>query len=213
MRCQILPLILLSGGLAFGMVACDGDEPGTGCNHDGVCDAEENSANCSDDCPVCNHDGVCDVAGGENPANCIDDCSGHCDLVPMTGTGYDFIVQTVYYPDTVEAAKDNGIDIDGDGTIDNKLGEILQFLTYDSTEPRPRSGVTRTSTGCFCPTWTATEMASLTFWVSGTGWSPPCPSPSSSRRRTLTKSIPGDQCQAELGPPDTSNPSACRLRS
>ncbi len=137
MRCQILPLILLSGGLAFGMVACDSDEPGTGCNHDGVCDVEEDSANCSDDCPVCNHDFYCDVAGGENIANCLDDCSGHCDLVPMTGTGYDFIVQTVYYPDTVEAAKDNGIDIDGDGTIDNKLGEILQFLTQDSTDSDP----------------------------------------------------------------------------
>lgn len=124
------------------------------CNHDGICGPNETVSNCPDDClSNCNGDGFCDPGLGEThvtcPAdcpppepcdydgfcdpgesifNCPSDCSPSCDLAGMTGATHDVIVQELFIPDSSSSASDNGIDLDGDGDIDNKLGMVIQLL-------------------------------------------------------------------------------------
>jgi hypothetical protein len=129
---------------------CPADCPEDPCNHDGVCGAGENTVNCPDDCPLCDHDGVCDAASGETTANCPDDCpvcndDGVCDAgedftncpddCPMvcapsafTGARHDFVVSEIAVPTSSMEAHENGVDLDGDGEIDNKLGSILTLF-------------------------------------------------------------------------------------
>ena len=126
---KFLFIALLAGVFAFGMAACSDDSAGDECNNDGVCDAGENTANCPADCPapVCNDDGVCDA--GESCLLCANDgCCTECDLPNMGGADYDFIVSEMYLPTSALEAGQNGVDIDGDGNIDNRLGSIIALL-------------------------------------------------------------------------------------
>jgi len=46
----------------------------------------------------------------------------------MGGPDHDFIVSEMFLPTTSAEAAENGVDIDGDGDIDNKLGTIISML-------------------------------------------------------------------------------------
>jgi hypothetical protein len=127
---KILFIALLASVFALGMAACSDDSAAGACGDD-TCDPGEDCATCPEDCgecDPCNHDGVCDDADGENAQNCCDDCCTHCVLSDMTGTDNDFLVSGLFLPTSSEEAAQNGVDIDGDGLIDNHLGSIIALL-------------------------------------------------------------------------------------
>lgn len=103
-----LPALLLTG---FLVVGCGDDSTGGGNNNN-----------------VCVVDGFCDDAAGENVHNCPADCVVQCTLADISGDAHDFLVSELFIPDTSATAKENGVDLDGDGTVDNKLGTILALV-------------------------------------------------------------------------------------
>lgn len=115
---------------------CLSDCPPPVCNGNGICDAGENATNCAADCgPMgCNYNGICELSLDENAMNCSSDCGPTCELGEMTGPNHDFLVHELFIPDTSQSAGDNGIDLDGDGDIDNKLGMVLQLLGSNGLE-------------------------------------------------------------------------------
>ena len=136
---KFLLLALLAGVLAFGMASCGDDKAAGPCDNNGVCDGDEDNGSCPGDCPLdpCNDDGVCDP--GESCVLCGDgtgtgDCCTNCNLPTMTGTDHDFIVNELFMPTTSQEAGENGVDIDGDGDIDNKLGQIIQLLVSNGLD-------------------------------------------------------------------------------
>ncbi len=127
-------IAVLAGVFAMGVAACSDDSTGTECG-DGVCDGSETCSTCETDCGTCdpcNHDGVCD--SGESCVLCGDDCCTTCDLPSMTGTDNDFIINSMFMPTTSQEAASNGVDIDGDGDIDNKLGSIISLLAQNGMD-------------------------------------------------------------------------------
>jgi hypothetical protein len=128
---MFLFVALLAGVFAFGTAACSDDSSAGSCG-DGECNGTETPSDCPQDCDACNYDGFC--GDGENVANCCDDCCTQCDLPNMTGASHDFIVKEMYMPTTSMAAGQNGVDIDGDGDIDNKLGQIIQLLVTNGMD-------------------------------------------------------------------------------
>ncbi len=126
-----------------GQVDCDDSDCATDsdCFHEDFCDDgidndEDGMPDCYDnDCigdpacqgGVCNDDGVC--TGAEGCLWC-DDCCPLCD--PYEGTNNDFIATAMVVPTT--AASDNviGVDLDGDGDIDNNFGRIIGALPPDT---------------------------------------------------------------------------------
>jgi len=98
----------------FALSSACGDDSGPGTNNNG---------------PVCNNDGVCDPAEINNP-NCAD-CISSCDL-NSSGTDHDFLVQELFIPDTTTAAKEVGVDMDGDGDAENRLGAIISAIPSSS---------------------------------------------------------------------------------
>lgn len=123
---KFLFVVMLAGVFAWGMTACsDDDSTGPECG-DGTCNGDETLASCPEDCDPCNHDTVCDP--GESCTLCGDDCCTLCDINNMTGTDHDFLVSELFLPTSNAEADANGVDIDGDGTIDNHLGAIITLL-------------------------------------------------------------------------------------
>jgi len=125
-------MALAAGVLALGMSACSDDSAAGTCGDD-ECNGSETSATCPQDCGPCNNDGVCD--SGESCVQCPNDgCCTTCNLPDMTGTSHDFIVSEMFMPTTSQEAGNNGVDIDGDGDIDNKLGQIIQLLVSNGMD-------------------------------------------------------------------------------
>ena len=104
-----LPVILMAGVFAFAM----------GCGDD---DNTNNNTG-----PICNNDGICDADQGETASSC-NDCVVTCTLEGISGDSHDFLVSELFVPDSTTSAKENGVDIDGDGEIDNKLGSIISLI-------------------------------------------------------------------------------------
>ncbi len=116
---------------------CEGDETPTTCEldcevcvTDGVCDAEwgEDRVTCPADCPLCNDDGECDFLEGEDGLNCPGDClPDGCSLDTITpqGAPSDFLISAFRVPTSTSESRDVGVDLDGDGSIDNRLGEVV----------------------------------------------------------------------------------------
>lgn len=118
---------LVALGLVAGLPACE-ETPGAECNQDGVCDApRETVQTCPDDClPVCDNDDCCD--DGESCASCANDCCGvTCPQGALVAT-HDFIVESIQVPPDGSTADVNGVDLDGDGFIDNQLGRIMAWI-------------------------------------------------------------------------------------
>ncbi len=131
---KFLFIALFAGVFALGMAACSDDDSGATCG-DEECNGSETCETCPDDCGACdpcNYDTVCDPPT-ENAANC-EDCRTTCDLNAMTGSDNDFIVDELFLPTTSQEAGANGVDIDGDGDIDNKLGQIIQLLVQNGLD-------------------------------------------------------------------------------
>lgn len=127
-------LMALMVGAVCLSVACGDDDSGDVCNSDGVCDSGETPQNCAADCSLCVEDGVCDGAAGENVANCAVDCGAvDCDLT-LTGDDHDYLVSQIFLPDTPETAGEIGVDLSGDGTVDNRLGSIVSMLAATSPD-------------------------------------------------------------------------------
>lgn len=106
--------------LALLCTACE-QTPGEDLCGNGVRDPGEYPYNCPEDIfDPCNHDGYCDP--GESRLLCPDDGCGSCSFGSSIGAQYDFIIQTVSIPQTREQAAYEGVDLDGDGDIDNSLG-------------------------------------------------------------------------------------------
>lgn len=74
----------------------------------------------------CNNDSICD--SGEECTWCAD-CCGPCAL--NEGDNTDYIVSAVVIPEDDIAARSIGVDLDDDGSIDNKLGQIISVLPFD----------------------------------------------------------------------------------
>ncbi|MDY0001646.1 MAG: hypothetical protein RBU30_10155 [Polyangia bacterium] len=108
----LLPVLAVAGLFALAMGCSDDDSPGNNNNQ----------------VQVCNNDGVCDTADGENAVNCAADCVVTCTLSGISGTAHDFLVSELYIPDSSTTAKENGVDLNGDGVIDNKLGSIISLI-------------------------------------------------------------------------------------
>lgn len=75
---------------------------------------------------VCNNDGICDP--GENVLNCMDCIGISCTMESMSGEFHHFLVAELFIPDSPLSALECGLDLDGDGEVDNRLGSILSFL-------------------------------------------------------------------------------------
>jgi hypothetical protein len=121
---------------AFGETMADCPLDCTGCFLDGVCDAAagETSVTCPFDCPPCNNDGICDQLAGETPADCPGDCAiTGCTLSTITppGAPSDYLISGVYLPESSAEAQVIGVDVDNDGTIDNKFGQIMVLLAQN----------------------------------------------------------------------------------
>mgnify|MGYP006284326227 CR=1 FL=1 len=75
----------------------------------------------------CNEDGVCEPPLEDQPW-CADCCPG-CSL--NEGQAYDFIVSSIIAPTNTQEAEEIGVDLDGDGTIDNALGKVISEFSTD----------------------------------------------------------------------------------
>ncbi len=73
-------------------------------------------------------DGICDV--GETVTNCPQDCAApqQCSPHTITGDTMDELVSDMDVPMSSSEAREVGVDLDGDGEIDNKLGSICSLL-------------------------------------------------------------------------------------
>lgn len=105
----LLPVLAVAGLFALAMGCSDDDNPGI--NNNNVA--------------ACNNDNVCDA--NESPVNC-QDCVVNCTLTGISGDAHDFLVSELYIPDSSTTAKENGVDLNGDGVIDNKLGSIISLI-------------------------------------------------------------------------------------
>jgi len=89
---------------------------------DGLTDCDD--PDCADapacQAPACNDDGVCDAS--EACPGCADCCTT---CGPGEGTVYDYIVTTMDIPRSAAEGLEIGVDLNGDGVIDNKLGGIF----------------------------------------------------------------------------------------
>lgn len=94
----------------------------------GCGDDDSGGTNENENTRPCNNDGVCDE--GENVLWCAD-CEISCDL--NEGQNYDYIVSELVLPSGSGDAI--GVDLDGDMTIDNKLGQIMGLIPESETSP------------------------------------------------------------------------------
>jgi hypothetical protein len=97
-----------------------------------MCGEGETTLNCPDDCPICVEDGNCDTDAGENAINCEADCGAVECTLAETGDDHDFLVSQVFLPDDQASSETIGMDLDGDGVVDNKLGLIVATLADTS---------------------------------------------------------------------------------
>ncbi len=75
----------------------------------------------------CVVDGFCDVETCETRLSCID-CYTDCGIAAATGPPQEYLVSSYQTPTTPQEAGETGVDLDGDGDIDNKYGNVVQFL-------------------------------------------------------------------------------------
>lgn len=83
---------------------CLGPHP---CTNDGTCDSFEDCFWCPDCCPTC---------------------------ALNEGTNHDYIAFEVFTPRSVQEASEIGVDIDGDGLVDNGLGRVLSAFGTENAE-------------------------------------------------------------------------------
>lgn len=99
---------------------------------DGLTDCDDPDCNDAEICNTnqpCDEDGICESF--ENRFWCSD-CCPPCEL--GEGTVYDYIITEVEIPVTAEEAKHIGVDMDGDGQVDNALGNLLSMFPDNSGE-------------------------------------------------------------------------------
>ncbi len=77
----------------------------------------------------CNNDGVCDVY--ESPFWCADCCP---DCNPGTGAVYDYIAYEVILAENEQEARHIGVDLTGDGMINNAFGTIVDNFPPDTAD-------------------------------------------------------------------------------
>ena len=81
----------------------------------------------------CVDDGVCDRDACESCLRCPDECCPQCDEAALTARPpLDFLVSAYVVPTSSTEAKEFGMDLDGDGTIDDKLGSIVSLFASQS---------------------------------------------------------------------------------
>ncbi len=92
------------------------------------CGDDSTGANENENQFPCDYDGVCDE--GEDRAWCPD-CAVQCDL--NEGDNYDYIVSELILP---ESASDGiGVDMTGDGEVNNRLASLLGVVPESDTNP------------------------------------------------------------------------------
>ena len=108
--------------------------------HDGQDDDGDGQVDCDDEDCVddpfcvgpypCNGNGECE--GFEDRVWC-DDCCPDCALTE--GSTFDYIALTVTIPSDEPETQDIGVDLDGDGDVDNKLGKLVNaFYAYSPAD-------------------------------------------------------------------------------
>jgi hypothetical protein len=100
---------------------------------DGETDCDD--PDCADALPClgprpCNNDGICDSF--EERLWC-DDCCPSCSMTE--GDAYDYIATEVIIPTNATEADQIGVDMDGDGVIDNALGGLVGIFPTSSSNP------------------------------------------------------------------------------
>ena len=78
---------------------------------------------------ICVVDGECDRSAGENEITCPEDCVVSCSLGDITGHVLEVVVKEVQIPDSRVEFPQTGVDLDGDGDIENKLGVLLRLFS------------------------------------------------------------------------------------
>lgn len=79
---------------------------------------------------ACLEDGVCEAEACENRLNCPADCGLTCDVQALTShPPWDVLASEIRVPTSPEEAKQIGVDLDGDGDIDNKLGSVVALVS------------------------------------------------------------------------------------
>lgn len=112
--------------LAVLAVAC-GQTPGVNLCGNGIWDPGETPETCPEDAiSPCNNDGYCDP--GESVMMCPSDGCGLCDPPSFLGDQHAVLVETLSVPTTPAQAAVEGVDLDGDGDIDNALGRLGGLL-------------------------------------------------------------------------------------
>lgn len=77
--------------------------------------------------PDCVLDGVC--TGAETCLSCPADCCVSCDLETVTRLpSRDYLVTEIRWPETIGEAEEFGLDLDGDGSVDNKVGKVVSLM-------------------------------------------------------------------------------------
>jgi len=75
----------------------------------------------------CILDGEC--TAGESCLSCPADCCEQCDLETITQTSpRDYLISEIRWPENAAEAHEFGLDLDGDGRADNKVGYVVALL-------------------------------------------------------------------------------------
>jgi hypothetical protein len=86
-------------------------------------------------------DGVCRPEACENVFGCWEDCHLPCDESLLTSSvPSDFVISAIHLSRSSQEAREASVDLDGDGEVDNKVGEIIGILVHDRLLREPESG-------------------------------------------------------------------------
>ncbi len=129
---------------ADGLTDCDDPDCADACG-ESLCDDnldndDDGQTDCDDpDCSnaavclgehSCNNDGVCEPPYEDR--RWCGDCLPECNL--LDGQRYEYIASALTIPYSADEAQAMGVDLDGDGDIDNGLGALLGLASQDDNQ-------------------------------------------------------------------------------
>ena len=132
------------GSMLDGHTCEDLGFPAGGLRCDGECRLD--TSGCGEAIPSCGDD---NCNGIENPVTCQLDCGFECDAQGVGGMPRDYIVHELQLPQTSSEGADMGLDLDGDGAVDNKLGAACGLMAAQFAPSNAEQYSTMIQTGDF----------------------------------------------------------------